>query len=353
MPGVRDPIRRREIDVAVNLQTSTWQRRAVTIPSLIAVALGLAVTAPLWAPVTALLDVLRGKVRLPTTRLLAFGVCYSWLETAGVLAAAGLWLTGRRNDRSAHYALQRWWSTNLLRALGATCGITVEARGLDAFETGGTLLFVRHASLADSLVSAYVATDLGGLRPRFVLKRELLLDPCLDVVGARIPNYFLDRGANDSAPELQAVADLVADLGPDDIGIIFPEGTRANSRKRAAALARIGDRDPARAERLAPMQHLLPPRPSGARAMVTGAPDADVVLAWHVGFEGLDSFRGILGALNRRFPPILFTARRVPSAEVPRDERFEAWLDEQWLQMDVDVAAALRERNGAGGGTSG
>jgi len=36
----------------------------------------------------------------------------------------------------------------------------------------------------------------------------LLLDPCLDVVGARNPNYFLDGGANDSAPELDAISAL-------------------------------------------------------------------------------------------------------------------------------------------------
>jgi len=52
-------------------------------------------------------------------------------------------------------------------------------------------------------------------------------------------------------------------------------------------------------------------------------PGADVVLAWHIGFEGLDSFGGILKALNRGIPPILFTARRIPGRDVPRDNRFE------------------------------
>jgi len=49
-----------------------------------------------------------------------------------------------------------------------------------------------------------------------------------------------------------------------------------------------------------------------------------VIVAWHVGFEGLDTFAGILVALNRRFPPIRFTARRVASADVLRDDRFDA-----------------------------
>ena len=68
-----------------------------------------------------------------------------------------------------------------------------------------------------------------------------------------------------------------------------------------------------------------------------------MVLAWHIGFEGLDSFGGILKALNRGIPPILFSARRIPGRDVPRDNRFEAWLDEEWLRMDAEVATALGE----------
>lgn len=330
------------------LQTNTLQRRATTIPGVAATAVVLTLTIPLWVPLTVVADAARMKFRCPTTRLLGFAVCWAWLETAGVSVAALLWLGGQRRNRRAHYTLQRWWSRNLLASLRRTCGVTVEARGVEAFDEGGALLFVRHASLADSLVSAYVATNVCGLQPRFVLKRELLVDPCLDVVGQRIPNYFLDRGAADSAGELAAVSELVADLGPRDLGIIFPEGTRANPRKRAAALAKIRERDDGRAARLAGLRHLLPPRPSGALAMARGAPGADVVLAWHIGFEGLDSFGGILKALNRGIPPILFTARRIPGREVPRDSRFEAWLDEEWLRMDAEVTAALGERGRLG-----
>ena len=329
----------------MSLANNTARRRAITVPGLFGLAIALVLTMPLWLPLTILLDILRLRFRLPSTRLLAFGVCWSWLEVAGVVAAFALWATGRRGNLAAHYSLQRWWATNLLRALGATCGITLQAEGAEAFHPGPVLLFARHASLADSLVSAYVVVELAGMQPRFVLKRELLGDPCLDIVGHRMPNHFLDRGANDSAPELASIAGLVTDLGPRDVGIIFPEGTRANPVKRAAALARIAERDPDRARRLAVLGHLLPPRPGGAQAMAAGAPEADVVLAWHVGFEGLDTFGGILAALGRRFPPIRFVARRVPAAQVPRDERFAAWLDEQWVRMDAEVGAALTARN--------
>ncbi|MCU1392915.1 MAG: hypothetical protein JWM34_1343 [Ilumatobacteraceae bacterium] len=314
------------------------------MPGVFALAALLTLTIPLWVPATIVVDGVRLRFRLPTARLLAFGVCWSWLEVAGVTGAFGLWLTGRRRNAAAHYELQRWWAAHLLSSLERTCGIHVEADHVDALQPGPAILFVRHASLADSLVSAHVVVNLAHLQPRFVLKRELLMDPCLDIVGQRVPNHFLDRGTNDSAPELAAVRALVSDLGPDDVGIIFPEGTRANPRKRTAALAKIAERDPARAERLAGLQHLLPPRPSGAHAMVCGAPRADVVFAWHIGFEGLDSFSGILRSLNRRLGPIRFVARRVAAADVPHDDAFGPWLDEQWLRMDAEVGAALADR---------
>ncbi len=305
----------------------------------------LTVLIPVWVPLALIADAVRLRLRFPMARLLAFGVCWSWLETIGVAAAFALWITGQGRNQSMHYALQRWWASHLLAALGVSCGISVETEQADMFKPGPTVLFVRHASLADSLVSAYVITSLAQMHPHYVLKRELLVDPCLDVVGQRVPNYFLDRGANDSAPELAAVERLASGLGAADVGIIFPEGTRANSRKRAAALAKIGERDPARSAKLGALQHLLPPRPSGAGAMMRGAPTADVVVAWHVGFEGLDTFGGILKALNRPFAPIQFVARRVPRAEVPAGADFAEWLDDQWLQTDAEVGLALAARN--------
>ncbi len=328
----------------MSLSTNTVQRRLVTVPLLFIAAVLLTVVSPLWLLLGLVADTVRLEFRYPLVRLFAFGLCWAWLETAGVLTAFGLWATGQGGNKPFHYALQRWWATNLLASLGTTCGIRIETADSQVFVPGPTILFVRHASLADSLVSAYVITKLARLRPHYVLKRELLSDPCLDIVGQRVPNYFLDRGANDSAPELAAIERLASGLGSEDVGIIFPEGTRANPTKRVSALAKIEQRDPGRAARLATMTHLLPPRPSGAMAMVRGAPTADVVLAWHVGFEGLDTFGGILKALGRAFEPIRFVARRVPNAEVPRGGDFANWLDEQWLRMDNEVDVALAAR---------
>jgi 1-acyl-sn-glycerol-3-phosphate acyltransferase len=296
------------------------------------------------------IDACRLKWRFPLARLLSFAVCWVWLETSGVICSALLWITGQSKNLPKHYALQRWWADQLLRALKATCGFSVEVENIDALQPGPVLLFARHASLADSLVSAYVVTTLAQMNPRYVLKRELLADPCLDVVGQRLPNHFLDRQANDSTPELLALEELVTGIDESTVGIIFPEGTRANKKKRDRALEKIAVVDAERAQRLQGMKHLLPPRPAGAAAMLRGCPSADVVFAWHVGFEGLDTFGGILRGISSRMPPIRFHLRRVERLAVPLTSQVDTnemtkWLDSEWMRMDHEVDEALILRN--------
>jgi 1-acyl-sn-glycerol-3-phosphate acyltransferase len=326
------------------------KRRLISMPGLILGAVILTVAIPVWLPLVLVIDACRLKWRFPLARLLSFAVCWVWLETSGVICSALLWITGQSKNLPKHYALQRWWADQLLRALKATCGFSVEVENIDALQPGPVLLFARHASLADSLVSAYVVTTLAQMNPRYVLKRELLADPCLDVVGQRLPNHFLDRQANDSTPELLALEELVTGIDESTVGIIFPEGTRANKKKRDRALEKIAVVDAERAQRLQGMKHLLPPRPAGAAAMLRGCPSADVVFAWHVGFEGLDTFGGILRGISSRMPPIRFHLRRVERLAVPITSQVDTnemtkWLDSEWMRMDHEVDEALILRN--------
>jgi 1-acyl-sn-glycerol-3-phosphate acyltransferase len=326
------------------------KRRLISMTGLIFGAVILTVAIPVWLPLVLVIDACRLKWRFPLARLLSFAVCWAWLETVGVMCSAFYWVTGQSKNLPKHYALQRWWADRLLAALKATCGFSVEVEELEALQPGPILMFARHASLADSLVSAYVVTTLAQMNPRYVLKRELLADPCLDVVGQRLPNHFLDRQATDSTPELEALEALVTDIDSSTVGIIFPEGTRANQKKRDRALEKIAVIDPARADRLHEMRHLLPPRPAGAAAMLRGCPSADVVFAWHVGFEGLDTFGGILRAISSRMQPIRFHLRRVERSLIPNNSLIDTneltkWLDGEWMRMDCEVGEALQARN--------
>jgi hypothetical protein len=149
---------------------------------------------------------------------------------------------------------------------------------------------------------------------------------------------------------LLALEELVTGIDESTVGIIFPEGTRANKKKRDRALEKIAVVDAERAQRLQGMKHLLPPRPAGAAAMLRGCPSADVVFAWHVGFEGLDTFGGILRGISSRMPPIRFHLRRVERLAVPLTSQVDTnemtkWLDSEWMRMDREVDEALVLRN--------
>jgi 1-acyl-sn-glycerol-3-phosphate acyltransferase len=321
----------------------TARRRLISIPSVMLGAILGTVLSPIWLPTAIIADAIRLKRRFPIARLLAFGVGWAWLESAGVLVAGGLWVVGRRRDQSAHWRLQRWWAANLMTVLRTTTGLRVEAAHVEALQPGPAVVLCRHASLADSLVSAWVITSVAGLHPRYVLKRELRFDPCLDVVGDRVPNYFLDRDAADSSAELAALRSLSAGMGPMDVAVIFPEGTRANPAKRTRALERIAERDPERLARVSPLQHLLPVRPAGSAAVVAGCPQADVVVAWHSGFEGFDTFGGIVAGIGRGAPEVRFGVARFERSTVPDEpSAFAAWLDARWLEADARVGELLR-----------
>lgn len=322
---------------------STLRRRIASIGGLLVAAIALLLLLPIWLPVVIVADLVRGRLRLPIARLLLFALGWAWLESASVVVAWGLWAAGQRNNHGIHYRLQAWWAASVLGLLKATTGIVVTAENVDQLRPGPVVLLCRHASLADSLVSAWVITSLAGMHPRYVLKRELLVDPCLDIVGNRLPNYFLDRQAPDSEVELDALRRLSTGMGPDDVAVIFPEGTRASAAKRERALQKLTERDPVRAERLRSLQHLLPPRPAGSAALIAGSAEADIVIGWHVGFDGLDTFGGILRHLAHKPPRVLFRTRRIARAELPTGAAFTQWLDDVWLQADHDVHEMLEE----------
>ena len=337
------------MSVGVDPYDRAMKRRLLTLPGLYVGGCLLVVLAPVWIVVGGFVDLVRGRFRFPIVRLLSFAVLWSWLEIIGVTASGIFWLLGRSRNRRLHFALQRWWAARLLGALRITCGVRVQVENVEALRPGPVVMLARHASLADSLVSAYVVTSVAGMNPRYVLKRELLGDPCLDVVGQRLPNHFLDRDAPDAEPELRALEALVADMDDTSVGIIFPEGTRANPVKRQRAIEKLTAKYGSRAEKLRALRHLLPPRPAGTVALLRGNRDADVVFAWHVGFEGLDTFGGILQALARPFAPVRFVLRRVPRAQVPvvtadDDRAFVEWLDDQWIELDRQVDVALSAR---------
>ena len=323
---------------------SSWVRRPVTGLGVFLIAIVLTVTLPLWAVVTMTVDAVRGRWRFPISRLIGFATCWAWLETSGLVLALFLFFTGRGRSVSAHYALQTWWCRSLIQALGFTVGLQITVEGAENVGAGPFVAFCRHASLADSIMSSWVVASHVGLRPRFVLKKELKMDPCLDILGHRLPNYFVDRESSDIAGELQGIEQMAAGLGVKDCAVIFPEGSRASAKKRVRALERLRERSPQRAETLAGLKHLIPPKPAGANALLSAVPEANVLTMWHSGFDGLDTFSGILSHLGRAKANVHVRVEEISRASIPSGEAFVSWLDAKWVEMDIAVQHQLEKK---------
>ena len=313
-------------------------RRAVTVPAVALGAAALGTTVGIWAPVAGAIDLARSGLRFPRVRLLSFAWAWTSLETFGAASASALWLAGHGDDAPAHYALQRWWASRLVDALRLLADLRFEIHGLDELAPGPVVVCARHVSIADALLPAWLLGRVG-MQPRYVLKDDLLLDPSLDIVGQRLPNHFVDRVPDDRGTELAAIEDLARGMGPADAAVIFPEGMVVTDLRRARAIERLTARDPARAERLAPLRLLAPIRPAGTAALLRGAPDADLVFLTHVGFEAVRRVADAPAHVPLR-DPVRVEIRRVARREVPRDADLLPWLDEQWLRADAATVPA-------------
>jgi 1-acyl-sn-glycerol-3-phosphate acyltransferase len=317
------------------------------VPAVTAGSALLGATAGVWAPIAGALDLARADLRFPRLRLLSFAWTWTTLEALGSLAASALWLTGRAGDLETHYRLQRWWAARLVDSLAVLADLRFEVDGLDRLAPGPVVLCVRHVSVADALLPAWLLGRVG-MRPRYVMKDDLLLDPSLDIVGQRIPNHFVDRVADDVGSELGAIEDLARGMDERDGAVIFPEGMVVTASRRARAVERLAARDPERAGRLRDLRVLAPVRPAGTAALLRGAPTADVVIVTHTGLEALARVADAPAHVPLT-DPVRVRIRRVPRAEIPVDHGFGAWLDAQWLAAD---AAMTEDRAPAAGSRS-
>jgi len=176
------------------------------------------------------------------------------------------------------------------------------------------------------------------LRLAYVMKRELLWDPCLDIVGQRTRNAFIRRGSGAREKELMLLRQLAATMTDKDAVLLFPEGTRFSEGKRRRLLEELADgKHPELLEQATRLQHVLPPRRSGALTLLDTRPEADVVFLAHTGLEGMENLSQLWrGALIGR--TIHLALWRVPATAIPRDETGRiAWLNAQWETMNAFV----------------
>lgn len=307
-------------------------RRIRSIATVLAVLPAMALTLPLWLPVVALIDLLSGRRRLPMARIGLFGMTYLANQWFGLLGVVWLTLTGRRRATEPHRRLQLRWVHNLLAFGRPLLGVELDIRG-PVLPDGRVVMLSRHASMVDALVPVLLVEGRHRRPVHYALKAELQADPCLDIVGHRLGNWFVQRG-NDTERELAGLRALAEASAPEATLAIFPEGTYATPGTRKRVQASLDRNGPVEAAELGQkLERLLPPKPAGIDALLDAAPDADVVFVGHVGLEGVAEARGLLRTIPLR-EPIIVDGWTVERGEIPDGADRLAWLHEQWRRLD-------------------
>jgi 1-acyl-sn-glycerol-3-phosphate acyltransferase len=325
-----------------------WSRRALTLPGVFLgfalVTLGL----PIWLAGAALADLVSGgaRRRWPLVRSVFLLLGYFFWVCFGVAGWLGTELVSlgvpRHRYRRRLFRLQQVWARGLFDGARRALSLRVHVEEGFVPDERPVLLFVRHASLIDVLLPAVFVSGPHDVLLRYVMKREVLLDPAVDIVGQRLENAFVSRGKGAAEREEQAIRSLASGLGPREGVIVFPEGTRFSEAKRREALARIRDSgDTARLARAEKLEHVLPPRSRGPLAVLDAARDADVVFLAHRGFDGaVGALELLRGALIGR--AIELKTWRVPRDQVPSErDACLAWLDAEWARVDAWIASRI------------
>ena len=285
--------------------------------------------------------------------LARFSIYVLWFltcEILGVLCSLVIWLFcigGLRQSRfyQLNFALQRSWAGALFWGIVRVFDMQVKLSGHECLSRGQLILLARHVSSADSLLPSIFVSRAFHTHLRFVMKDALLWDPCLDIVGNRLPNCFIRRDRASREQTRSQIRTLVDNLGATEGIVFFPEGTRFTQSKRKRILEGLKNSDKVEAYNQGQaLKNVLPPRRSGVLALLEANPGADVVFVAHCGLETVHNLKELrTGSLVGRTIQIHFW--RVPYQDIPtnEDERMQ-WIWKNWAAIDKWIVKASSQQ---------
>ena len=318
-------------------------RRPLTITTWLVVSSVFLVLSPLVLAAGAAWAALRHRPQpLLLARLL---VAYFYRELLVLVACGALWLAagcGWRIHspafRRRHFALLRWFVHGLSSRARELLDIRVapdtsSEAAAAMYRDGPLLFFSRHAGPGDTVLLIDLVMTTYDRLPSVVFKESLALDPCVDLLGHRLPHAAL----NTADPEdcQRRIREVSSKLGPRGVLVLFPEGGNLTAQRRRASIAKLwrkGRRREASAGE--ELTHVLPPHPAGALAALQGDPDCDVIFGAHTGL-GLAAFPRELWDDTPIGRTLTTRIWRVPAAERPRDPDEQVqWLYDWWGRLD-------------------
>jgi len=318
-------------------------RRPITVTAWLVMSLVCLAVSPVLLAVAALVSAVSGHPQaLIFTRLL---VAYFALELGALIACGALWLAsgcgrliGSQLFQRLHYRLLRWFVHGFAQRWLASLDINVPAEesteATRALERDRPLLFFsRHAGPGDTILLIDRLLTRFDRLPSVVFKQSVAIDPCIDLIGHRLPHAVLDTSHKEACEA--RIEQVAAELGNRGVLLLFPEGGNFTTERRRRAVRKLWrtgrQQEAAKADR---MSHVLPPRPSGALAALRGNPGADVIFAAHSGL-GLAAFPREIWRetrLGKTFNTHMWLA---PAADRPIQPDAQVdWIYDWWKRLD-------------------
>lgn len=312
-------------------------RRLISVPAVLLVAALLWSTILLWLPLLWIVDRVTGK---SYWRAVFFLTWFTLMDSIGLLVLLCSWLTlpvvGREGLQQQTLAIQRFWAAGVWRGAVMAFRASIQVTGEESLLPMPAVILPRHTSLADTMLAQLVIQKPYKSLLRYVLKQELLWEPCLDIAGNRLPNIFVKRNSGDVKRELDQISAGVADLGSDEGVLLYPEGTRFNQKLSDNIKRKMeGKIDPNGP--IATLEHVLPAKQAGLFTILDTVPNLDVVFMAHVGF---DSFRNLNDLTNGTGLDTVCRIHcwRVAAGDIPSElEARSEWLASEWKKMDEVV----------------
>ena len=194
-------------------------RRLATVPAVFLFWIIALLLSPIALLVALVIDGVRATRGTPATawRMLAYLLTYLTAEVGALLVCLLMWIaSGFGLMRSLlvkwSYRLQLVWANTLWAAAKAIFRLRMTVTDAHLAAPGPVVVLSRHASIVDNILPFQLFTRYHRIWLRYVLKRELLVDPSLDIAGNWLPNHFVDRGGGDSDRELEALRGLARGL---------------------------------------------------------------------------------------------------------------------------------------------
>jgi 1-acyl-sn-glycerol-3-phosphate acyltransferase len=323
-------------------------RRPVTVTVWLILSVAVLALSPGLLALGALLSAL---IRRPQPLLVArLVIAYFGYELIVLLGAGGLWLIsgcgraiGTPRFQRLHVRLLRWFVHRAARRVLTLLDLQVEVRlATDAAAALASdrplLFFSRHAGPGDTLLLVDLLLSRFERSPSVVFKEALVIDPCVDLMGHRLPHAILD--ANRTSDREARIAEVAAKLADRGVLVLFPEGGNFTLERRRRAIRSLSRRGRRREAAIGTrMTHMMPPHPTGALAALRANPQADVLFSAHTGL-GLAAFPAQLwreAPFHRTLTTQLWLS---PVADRPRDEAGQVrWLYDWWQRLDGWVDA--------------